>query len=68
MAKKAKSRLAGDIRASLDELRDFVAGRKTGAIVHRVTPRETDARAGRIKLEPKAARRALAKTHQSAGR
>jgi putative transcriptional regulator len=53
MAKKVKSRkpaLADDIRASLDELRDFIAGKKTGAIVHKVTPRKTDAREARIKL------------------
>lgn len=50
MAKKVKSRLADDIRASLDELRDFVAGKKTGAIIHRVVPRETDAREARHKL------------------
>jgi putative transcriptional regulator len=50
MAKKVKSRLADDLRASLDELRDFVAGKKTGAIVHRVTPRRTDAREARLKL------------------
>jgi putative transcriptional regulator len=50
MAKKVKSRLAADLRASLDELRDFVAGKKTGAIVHRVMPRRTDAREARLKL------------------
>ena len=50
MAKKVKSRLADDLRASLDELRDFVAGKKTGAIVHRVYPSETDAREARHKL------------------
>ncbi len=50
MAKKVKSRLADDLRASLDELRDFAAGKKTGAIVHRVTPRRTDARDARLKL------------------
>jgi putative transcriptional regulator len=50
MAKKVKSRLADDLRASLDELRDFVAGKKTGAIVHRVTPSHTDAREARHKL------------------
>jgi putative transcriptional regulator len=107
MAKKVKSRLAGDIRASLEELRDFVAGRKTGAIVHRVTPSHSDAREARhklglsqrefatiigtgvgtvrkwelgtrrpsgaaralinvIKAEPRAVRRALARTHQKA--
>ena len=50
MAKKVKSRLADDLRASLDELRNFVAGKKTGAIVHRVYPSETDAREARHKL------------------
>jgi putative transcriptional regulator len=50
MAKKVKSRLADDLLASLDELRDFVAGKKTGAIVHRVIPSHTDAREARHKL------------------
>ena len=50
MAKKVKSRLADDLRASLDELRDFVAGKKTGAVVHRVFPSQTDAREARHKL------------------
>ena len=50
MAKKVNSRLAGDLRASLDELRDFVAGKKTGAVVHRVVPSRTDAREARHKL------------------
>ena len=50
MAKKVKRRLADDLRASLDELRDFVAGKKTGAIVHRVTPSHSDAREARHKL------------------
>jgi putative transcriptional regulator len=50
MAKKVKNRLADDLRASLDELRDFVAGKKTGAVVHRVFPSHTDAREARHKL------------------
>ena len=50
MAKKVKNRLADDIRASLDEFRDFVAGKKTGAIVHRVIPSHSDAREARHKL------------------
>jgi len=50
MAKKVKSRLADDIRASVKELRDYVAGKKTGVIVHRVTPSDTDARLARHKL------------------
>ena len=52
MAKKVKkrSRLADDLFASLDELRDFVAGKKTGAIVHTVVPSDTDARLARHRL------------------
>jgi putative transcriptional regulator len=50
MAKKVKSRLADDLQASLDELRDFVAGKKTGAVVHRVFLSQTDAREARHKL------------------
>ena len=66
MAKRAKRRLADDMRASLDELGDFVAGKKTGVTVHRVTPSEADAREARRKLglpqhELKAVRRALGK-------
>lgn len=50
MAKKVKSRLADDLRASMDELRDFVADRKTGVVVHSVTPSDSDAREARHKL------------------
>ncbi len=53
MAKKVllkRSRLANDLFAGLDELRDFVAGKKTGVIVHRVIPSDTDARLARHKL------------------
>ena len=50
MAKKVKSRLADDLRASMDELRDFVAGKPTKAIVHKVTPSDSDAREARHKL------------------
>ena len=50
MAKKVKNRLADDLRASLDELRDFVAGKKTGAVVHQVVPSQSDAREARHKL------------------
>ena len=50
MAKKVKSRLADDLLAGLDELRDFIAGKKTGAVVHRVFPSHTDAREARHKL------------------
>jgi putative transcriptional regulator len=50
MAKKVKNRLADDLRASLDELRDFVAGKKTGAVIHRIFPSQSDAREARHKL------------------
>jgi hypothetical protein len=50
MAKKVKNRLADDLRAALDELRDFVAGKKTRAVVHRVSPSQNDARDARRKL------------------
>jgi hypothetical protein len=63
MTKKVRSRLADDIRASWDELRDFIAGKKTGVIVHRIIPSASDAREARRKLgiepKPKAVRRAL---------
>jgi hypothetical protein len=73
MAKKVKGRLADDLWASLDELRDFVAGRETGTIVHRVFPSQSDARDARRKLglevtkkKPKAVRRAIAKRNSAA--
>ena len=50
MAKKMTRRLADDIRASLLEALDHAAGKRTKVIVHRVSPRETDAREARIKL------------------
>src|SRR6185437_6450481 len=52
MAKKIKkrSRLADDLFASMDELRNFVAGKKTRVIVHTVTPSDSDARLARHKL------------------
>jgi putative transcriptional regulator len=50
MEKKVKRRLGDDIRASLHEALDHAAGRRTKAIVHMVTPRETDARRARLKL------------------
>jgi putative transcriptional regulator len=45
-----KNRLADDIRASLQEALRYARGEKTGAIVHRVTPSDTDAREARHKL------------------
>jgi hypothetical protein len=53
MAKKMTRRkptLASDIRASLREALDQASGKRTKAVIRRVTPRETDARAARIKL------------------
>jgi putative transcriptional regulator len=54
MAKKMKSRkkpsLADDIRESLEELRDYIAGKPTNVIVHTVIPSDTDARLARHKL------------------
>lgn len=50
MAKKVTRRLADDIRASLHEAIDHAGGKRTKAIVHRVVPRETDAREARVQL------------------
>ena len=53
MAKKAtrkNNRLADEIRESLREADDYFSGKKTKAIVHRVSPKETDAREARLTL------------------
>ena len=50
MAKKVKSRLADDIFASLNEALKYARGEKADVIVHRVTPRKSNAREARIKL------------------
>jgi hypothetical protein len=52
MAKKAtpKNRLADDIRESLREADDYFSGKPTNAIVHRVSPKETDVRRARLTL------------------
>jgi len=50
MAKKMKRRLADDLLESLKEARDYFAGKKTGAVVHRVIPSQSDAREARHKL------------------
>lgn len=50
MAKKVKRRLADDIRASLHEAIDHATGQRTKVVVHRITPRDTDAREARLKL------------------
>jgi putative transcriptional regulator len=50
MAKTMKRRLADDLLESLKEARDYFAGKKTGAVVHRVVPSQSDAREARHKL------------------
>jgi putative transcriptional regulator len=53
MAKKVTrkhSRLADDIRESLHEADDYFSGKPTNAIVHRVIPKETEARQARLTL------------------
>lgn len=50
MEKKVTRRLADDVRASLHEAIEHAAGKRTKAIVHRVTPRDNDARHARLKL------------------
>jgi putative transcriptional regulator len=50
MAKEIKRRLADDLLESLKEARDYLAGKKTGAVVHRVVPSQSDAREARHKL------------------
>ena len=50
IARRRKPTLADDIRASLREALDHASGKRTRAIVHRMTPRDTDARDARLKL------------------
>ena len=50
MTQRKRSHLADDIRASLLEAIDHAAGKRTGAIVHKVSPRATDAREARLRL------------------
>jgi putative transcriptional regulator len=50
MAKKMKRRLADDLLESLKEALDYFAGKKTGVVVHRVIPSQSDAREARHKL------------------
>jgi len=47
---KEKPSLANDIRASWQEALKYARGEKANVIVHRVTPRDSDAREARIKL------------------
>lgn len=49
-ALKLKAGLAADIRASFQEALAHASGKRTKAVLHRVTPRETDAREARLKL------------------
>jgi putative transcriptional regulator len=48
--RKKKPSLADDLRASFEEALRFARGEKTGAIVHKVIPSDTDAREARHKL------------------
>jgi hypothetical protein len=47
---RKNSRLADDIRESLREAGDYFSGKATKAIVHRVSPKETEARQARLML------------------
>ena len=47
---RKNSRLADDIRESLREADDYFSGKTPKAIVHRVSPKETDAREARLTL------------------
>ena len=49
-ALKRKPDLAADIRSSFQEAIAHASGKRTKAVVHRVTPHETDAREARLKL------------------
>ena len=48
--KRKTSQLADDIRESLREADDYFSAKTTKAIVHRVSPKETDARQARLTL------------------
>jgi putative transcriptional regulator len=50
VAPRRSSRLADDIRASLHEALDHASGKRTGAVVHKIAPRESDAREARLRL------------------
>jgi hypothetical protein len=47
---RKNNRLADDIRESLREAGDYFSGKTTKAIVHRVSPKETEARQARLTL------------------
>jgi hypothetical protein len=48
--KRKTSQLADDIRESLREASNYFSGKTTKTIVHRVSPKETDAREARLTL------------------
>jgi putative transcriptional regulator len=50
MTQRKSSRLADDIRASLREALDHASGKRTGVIVHKISPHATDAREARLQL------------------
>jgi putative transcriptional regulator len=50
ITKRNASRLADDIRMSLREALDHVSGKRSGAVVHKVTAHDTAAREARLKL------------------
>jgi hypothetical protein len=47
---RKNSRLADDIRESLREASNYFSGKTTKAIVHRVSPKEIEARQARLTL------------------
>ena len=47
---RKSNQLSDDIRESLREACDYASGKATKAIVHRVSPTETDAREARLTL------------------
>jgi putative transcriptional regulator len=47
---RKNSRLADDIHESLREAGDYFSGKTTKAIVHRINPKETEAREARLTL------------------
>jgi putative transcriptional regulator len=49
-ATRKNNRLAEDIRESLREAGDYFSRKTTKAIVHRVSPKETEARQARLTL------------------
>jgi hypothetical protein len=49
-ATRKNNRLAEDIRESLREASNYFSGKTTKAIVHRVSPKETDAHEARLTL------------------